>query len=166
MSKDTQHPMSDPDIAVTTVEPVTSKADVSGYHEHPVVELAPGVLACEFCGYNRFRRSRFRFTDVFELLRLRFPMRCMRCSQRSYHDVNLALLSVGPKAIGTRVATGIETWQNWTTSTPEKPITTRPMTTALGTRAQRLPKTSGEASVSAGPPSRTPQRKSGENGIW
>ena len=166
MNKDGEVPVSDPRIAVTTVEPVAAKSDVQAYHENPVIELAKGVLGCEFCGYNRFRRSRFRFPDLLELLRLRYPMRCMRCSQRQYHDVNLALLSVGPKAEGPRIAEGIETWQNWTRSTPQTPLSTRPMTTAVGTRAQRLTKTTGTSVTAAAPPARTPQRNNGENGIW
>jgi hypothetical protein len=164
MSNDPKHPLSDPRITVTTTEPVAQKPDVEAYQEHPVIELAEGVLGCEFCGYNRFRRSRLRFPDLFELFRLRYPMRCMRCSQRAYHDVNLALLSVGPKTHGPRLSEGIETWQNWTVSTPDKPISTRPMTTAVGTRAQRLPRAGGE-SASPKPPSRTPQRGSGGD-IW
>jgi hypothetical protein len=164
MSEEPKVPLSDPRINVTTVEPVAYKQDVAGYHEHPVVELAQGVLGCEFCGYNRFRRSRIRFPDLLELLRLRLPMRCIRCSQRQYHDANLALLSVAAKTHGPRVSEGIETWQSWTGANPDKPMSTRPMTTAVGTRAQRLPR-AGDNAASPAPPSRTPRRGGGDD-IW
>ena len=43
-------------------------------------------INCNFCGQSQFRPSRFRFSssDLSHVLVLRFPVRCMRCSQRTY----------------------------------------------------------------------------------
>lgn len=39
---------------------------------------------CEACGASRFRLSRFRFSDVLPLLVFRYPVRCLKCSERTY----------------------------------------------------------------------------------
>jgi DNA-directed RNA polymerase subunit RPC12/RpoP len=164
MSQEPEVRLSDPTIGVTNLEPVEHKSAVQAYREYPTVELGDGVVGCEYCGYNRFRRSRVRFPDLFEAARMRFPMRCMRCSQRQYQSVDIFLLSAPAKSHGPRLAAGVDTWQNWTKSTPETPTSTRPMTTAVGTRAQRLAKPVAGAPRTASQPN--PKRRAGDSDIW
>jgi hypothetical protein len=40
--------------------------------------------SCDACGSTRFRISRFRISDLPRLIVLRYPVRCMRCEQRSH----------------------------------------------------------------------------------
>jgi hypothetical protein len=39
---------------------------------------------CGMCGSNHFRLSRLRLSDVLMLFGLRYPIRCLRCMDRSY----------------------------------------------------------------------------------
>jgi len=156
----------DPNIAVTTVESNPDKANVKPYEATPLVELREGSIACAFCGNNVFRRSRVRFHDLRELSFLRYPVRCTRCSQRQYQDFVIGRLALPPKTHGPRLATGNETWSSWTQQDPDVPTSVRPMTTAMGPRAQRLAPPISPAPAAA-PPRNIPSRKSNEdNGIW
>jgi hypothetical protein len=173
MSEEPEVPIGDPRVRVTTGEAANEKAGVAGYEVRPVVALREGELACEFCGYNRFRRSRTRFRDLMELLMMRYPVRCMRCGQRQYFELTFALLAHAPKAQVERVAEGTDTWQNWTQATgeaPDQPTPARPMTTAVGPRAQRLTQQPARPPRTTAPPVapavRTRPRSRDDNGIW
>ena len=39
-------------------------------------------IQCQFCVGQKFRRSRLRGADIRQLLLMRYPVRCTRCSQR------------------------------------------------------------------------------------
>lgn len=41
-------------------------------------------IHCSACGSNAFRLSRFRISDVFRLLMLKYPVRCKDCRKRAY----------------------------------------------------------------------------------
>ncbi len=165
----------DPNIGVTTVEANEHRAQVRPYDATPLIDLHPGTIACSFCGNNRFRRSRLRFHDLKELVLLRFPLRCTRCSQRQYNDFAIAWLSYPPKSHGPRLAQGSETWQSWTEGSFDGP-SQRPLSTAIGTRAQRLTPPVAQAPPPVAPaphttprtgppPSSVPSRPRGD-GIW
>ena len=159
---DPNHP-EDKSIGVTTVETNDRRHLVQPYTERPVVELAEGVVACPFCGNPRFRRSRLRFADMAEILMLRYPVRCTRCSQRQFTDFNIAMLSYPPKRTGARAAEGSDTWKNWTDpSLPGQPVA-RPLSTALGPRARNLD--ASARPTRPAPPPRIPSRKE-DSGIW
>jgi hypothetical protein len=128
----------DPRIGVTTVEASERRHLVQPYDDQPVLELATGVVACLFCGNNRFRRSRLRFSDLGELLLLRYPLRCTRCGQRQYNSIHIAFLSFAPRSTNVRQAQGTDTWQNWTGPANSGQRVARPLSTAIGPRAQRL----------------------------
>jgi hypothetical protein len=44
------------------------------------------AVYCRFCGLEKFRPSlvRFRSTDLFRLLLLQHPVRCLNCEERTY----------------------------------------------------------------------------------
>jgi len=44
------------------------------------------TIYCRHCGSSEFRTSRFRFQalDLAQLLRLRLPVRCANCHERSF----------------------------------------------------------------------------------
>jgi hypothetical protein len=41
-------------------------------------------IYCHFCGQSKFRISRFRTSDLSQMLLLRFPVRCLTCGQRAH----------------------------------------------------------------------------------
>jgi ribosomal protein L37E len=137
MSDEPKIPIGDPSIGVTTAAPASEKSAVQPYSARPMLELREGSFACGACGYSRFRRSKVRFGDVKELIMMRFPMRCLRCGKREYHDVVLAMLSGRSKEHG-RLSEGTDTWKSWTRSSSDVPTSARPLSTAQGTRAERL----------------------------
>lgn len=122
---------------VTTTVDAAWKGVIEPYNERsPVLDIPAGVVACQFCGNTRFRRSRVRLGDVVEVFLLRLPLRCMRCNQRQYGSFLTASVATGTKNHEPRQARGHETWQAWTGQ--EMGRTHRPMTTAVGTRATKL----------------------------
>ena len=54
-------------------------------------------IQCQFCVGRTFRRSRFRPQDVKHLLLMRYPVRCLRCSQRQMVSFTVAGISVASK---------------------------------------------------------------------
>jgi ribosomal protein L37E len=138
MSDEPKIPIGDPSIGVTTAAPASEKSGVQPYNARPMVELRKGSFACVACGYSRFRRSKVRFADVKELVMMRFPMRCLRCGKREYHNVALAMLSGRSKDLDARPSEGTDTWKSWTRSSSDVPLSARPLSTAQGPRAERL----------------------------
>lgn len=135
-------------VGVTTVESNDRRHLVQPYQERPTVELRKGAVGCPFCGNAHFRRSRLRFTDLAEVLMLRYPVRCTRCSQRQYTDLYIAMLSASPKFRGERLAQGQDSWKNWTGQTATSP-SVRPLSTAMEPRARNLNPTSGSHAIAS-----------------
>lgn len=101
-----------------------------------VREDANGVR-CMFCPGTSFRRSKLRAVDFFQMLFLRYPVRCLLCSQRQYASFAVAGLSVPSSVRHSRAPRPQETWKSWTSGTSDDPsIVTahppsyRPFTTA------------------------------------
>jgi hypothetical protein len=75
---------------------------VIGAHSHfdnetvaTAERIASGVpIHCNFCPGQSFRRSRVRSKDLKHLLLMRYPVRCLRCSQRQLVSFTLAAISV------------------------------------------------------------------------
>ncbi len=154
---------SDESIAVTNAEDRSRKHLVQPYQERPVVELRPGTVACPYCGNPHFRRSRPRLGDLFELLLLRYPVRCTRCSQRQFVEISIAMLSYPPRHIGPRTSQGSDTWKSWTEPSATVQVA-RPLSTALGPKARNLDPISKTHRVA--PPPRIPSRREDDSGIW
>jgi len=51
-------------------------------------------IQCQHCPAQRFRRSRLRMNDLKQLFRMRYPVRCLRCSQRQMVSFTVAGISV------------------------------------------------------------------------
>jgi hypothetical protein len=49
---------------------------------------------CQFCPGQAFRRSRLRSSDLRDILMMRYPVRCLRCSQRQMVSFTIAGISV------------------------------------------------------------------------
>lgn len=52
------------------------------------------AIQCQFCVGRNFRRSRWRKGDLKQLLLMRYPVRCLRCSQRQWVSFSVAGISV------------------------------------------------------------------------
>ena len=58
-------------------------------------KMTSGVpLQCQFCVGQSFRRSRLRAGDIPQLLLMRYPVRCARCSQRQTVSFTVAAVSI------------------------------------------------------------------------
>jgi hypothetical protein len=60
---------------------------------------------CQYCKGRSFRRSRLKGKDWSTLLIIRFPVRCMTCSQRQSVGLRVALRSVSAKTKQVRAST-------------------------------------------------------------
>ncbi len=65
--------------------------DLDDYAE----DRAGVAIRCQFCVGQRFRRSRLRGEDFKGLLLMRYPVRCLRCSQRQLVSFTIAGISLG-----------------------------------------------------------------------
>ncbi len=48
-------------------------------------------MRCPSCGSSHFRLSRLRFSDLFHLFLLRYPVRCRLCRERSHVSLSNAM---------------------------------------------------------------------------
>src|ERR1700760_2735230 len=51
-------------------------------------------IRCQYCSGQSFRRSSLRSQDLTEILLMRYPVRCLRCSQRQLVSFTVAGLSI------------------------------------------------------------------------
>lgn len=51
-------------------------------------------IQCQFCVGQTFRRSHLRAGDIPQLLMMRYPVRCARCSQRQSVSFTVAAVSI------------------------------------------------------------------------
>ena len=64
--------------------------------EEEYAEERGGVpIRCQFCVGQKFRRSRLRSDDFKSLFLMRYPVRCLRCSQRQLVSFTIAGISLG-----------------------------------------------------------------------
>ncbi len=62
---------------------------------HAARLIVSGVpIQCQFCEGQAFRRSGLRSTDMREILMMKYPVRCLRCSQRQMVSFTIAGISV------------------------------------------------------------------------
>jgi hypothetical protein len=87
------------------------------------VPLSSGVpLRCQFCSGQTFRRSTLRLADFTQLLLMRYPVRCLRCSQRQMVSFTVAGISISSSVKPQRPG---HTHKNWTEpATPDPTHTT------------------------------------------
>jgi hypothetical protein len=120
--------MSDPNLPRsgerTSVRGHSSYDDPTATMSH----IAAGVpIQCHFCPGQSFRRSRLRMDDLKQLFLMRYPVRCLRCSQRQMVSFTLAGISV-PSHVKQRRARREQQQKHWTQPVKEslRPRSTRP----------------------------------------
>jgi hypothetical protein len=59
-----------------------------------VMEARGIAIQCQYCPGQAFRRSRLRIADLTDLFLMRYPVRCLRCSQRQRVSFTIAGISV------------------------------------------------------------------------
>jgi hypothetical protein len=83
----------------------------------------PLEIRCQFCSGQSFRRSRLRGIHLIELLRMRYPVRCLRCNQRQMVNFTIAGLSLASTSRRGRASEKPHaSWAEWTEgSAPARP---------------------------------------------
>ncbi len=77
---------------------------------------------CDFCRARSFRRSRVQWKDLPSILMLRYPVRCLSCSQRQTVTVLVARRSLSSRTKQVRAAKDAAPWSGWgsTDSAPDQ----------------------------------------------
>jgi len=69
----------------------SSKSRTSYFGDEP----RKGVpIQCQYCSGQTFRRSTVRSEDLTEIFLMRYPVRCLRCSQRQMVSFTIASLAL------------------------------------------------------------------------
>lgn len=156
------HPINDPQIAVTSVEPAERKHLVQPYADQPVIDRAAGRRVCDWCGNPGFRRSRLRSSDLVRLLTLQYPTRCTRCGQRQYVSFVVALKAFPPRTANSAPQPGSAAARNWV-----EPGTSSSRIRTSGSDVPAAgPPPVDPATAAVKPPPVTPSRRSDPNSIW
>ncbi|GGA69203.1 hypothetical protein GCM10011507_20850 [Edaphobacter acidisoli] len=71
-------------------------------------------IQCQYCSGQSFRRSRLRGEDFWQLFLMRYPVRCLRCSQRQMVSFTVAGLSLSSLTHHPRPARTEDSWKHWT----------------------------------------------------
>lgn len=71
-------------------------------------------IQCQYCSGQSFRRSRLRSEDFLQMALMRYPVRCLRCSQRQMVSFTVAGLAHSSLTKQARPIRTEETWQHWT----------------------------------------------------
>lgn len=74
------------------------------------------AIQCQYCSGQDFRRSRVRSGDFKYLVFMRYPVRCLRCSQRQWVNFTVAGLAVPSHIRHKRPEKKTDTWKDWTGS--------------------------------------------------
>jgi hypothetical protein len=74
----------------------------------------PMPIQCQFCSGQTFRRSRLRAEDFWQVIRMRYPVRCLRCSQRQMVSFTVAGISLSSLTRHDRPVRAQQAWKNWT----------------------------------------------------
>ena len=120
-------------------------------------------VRCLFCPGTSFRRSKLRTSDLLHVLVLRYPVRCLTCSQRQFASIPIAGLSVPASVRHSRAPGPKETWKSWTNGSADDPAqkaqtpSYAPYTTVKVSQA----KTSKNPAAT-----KTPKRPEEDDAIW
>jgi hypothetical protein len=80
---------------------------------------------CQYCPGQKFIRSGLRgASDLLAILRLHYPVRCRRCSQRQYTDFLTASMSLSAASRGTTQTKTRENWRSWTSGSDQAVLKT------------------------------------------
>jgi hypothetical protein len=98
-SKNITEKLADGDMSKVANKPVPSPDQLPSSLEQQELEAgaeaARGIpIQCHFCHGQAFRRSRLRGADFWDILLMRYPVRCLRCNQRQMVSFTIAGISV------------------------------------------------------------------------
>ncbi len=93
-------------------------------------------IQCQYCPCQSFRRSRIRMADIKQILLMRYPVRCLRCSQRQLVSFTVAGISV-PSHVKQRRARRVSRLSHWSQPTAE----------SLRPPGRRIPPLNGNSGV-------------------
>jgi hypothetical protein len=135
-------------------------------------------MRCRVCPGREFRRSRLRVKDLWRLLILRYPVRCLRCRQRQSVSVFAAARAESSKARIQETPEPAETWRNWTMEPRGegqptlKPFVPGPAAGPVAVPSQVAKATPTRVQPIGAPPQSTriaivaPPKDDDENAIW
>ncbi|NUQ30464.1 MAG: hypothetical protein HOQ35_18375 [Acidobacteriaceae bacterium] len=121
-------------------------------------------VRCLFCPGTSFRRSKLRTSDLLHVLLLRYPVRCLTCSQRQFASIPVAGLSVPASVRHSRAPGPKETWKSWTNGSADDPATQKSQTPSYA--PYTTVKVSQEQSSKKGPAPKAPKRPEEDDAIW
>ena len=88
----------------------SSKARTSYFGAQP----RKGVpIQCQYCSGQTFRRSTVRSEDLTEIFLMRYPVRCLRCSQRQMVSFTIASLSLSSSIKPHRKPRTLDSSSHW-----------------------------------------------------
>jgi hypothetical protein len=88
-------------------EPSYSSHEDEELHTAAVMTSSGVPIQCQYCPGRSFRRSRLRSADVKEILMTKYPVRCLRCSQRQMVSFTVAGIAV-PSHVKQRKARSVQ----------------------------------------------------------
>jgi hypothetical protein len=88
----------------------SSKSHTSYFGDEP----RKGVpIQCQYCSGQTFRRSTIRSEDLTEILLMRYPVRCLRCSQRQMVSFTIASLAISSSVKPSRKPRTLNASSQW-----------------------------------------------------
>ncbi len=94
-----------------------SKQRPRSSHDLPLIETRSGLggasIRCQLCSGQDFRRSRLRSEDFKQIVLMRYPVRCLRCSQRQMVSFTVAGISIPSHIKQQRPIRTGDTWKSW-----------------------------------------------------
>ncbi len=80
------------------------------------------VIQCQYCSGQHFRRSRLQAQDFLELFQFRYPVRCLRCSQRQSVSFSIAAVSVPSHVKQRRARRELAQHKHWSEPAKNTPL--------------------------------------------
>ena len=102
----------------SSLRPHSSYSDTAFEDLNPVGGIP---IHCQYCPAQDFRRSRLRFEDFKFIFMMRYPVRCLRCSQRQFVSFVIAAISIPSHIKQRRARRTLNQHKHW--SEPGKPST-------------------------------------------
>jgi len=120
-------------------------------------------VRCLFCPGTSFRRSKLRTSDLLHVLFLRYPVRCLTCSQRQFASIPIAGLSVPASVRHSRAPGPKETWKSWTNGSADDPAAQKSQMPSHAPYTTVKVSQGGSKKPSA---PKTPKRPEEDDAIW
>jgi DNA-directed RNA polymerase subunit RPC12/RpoP len=79
-------------------------------------------IQCQYCSGQTFRRSTLRSQDFTDLFLMRYPVRCLRCSQRQMVSFTIASLSLSSSIKPKRKPGANEQSSHWREPSPDSGV--------------------------------------------